>query len=117
MYPTVEYVVYVIEQPTGQSELIIWSSMLSVAIATAALFFSIKHIRDERKHKVLTTRPRLIFELSNPTQRNPTLTLSIVNCGLGPAIIKKISASIRNQHELTNPIVDLGHYLTNKIYV
>lgn len=117
MYPTVEYVVYVIEQSAGTSAILIWPPLVSIGIAAAALYFSIKHIKDERNHKILTTKPRLIFELSNPTQRDPTLTLSITNCGLGPAIIKNISASIRDQHELSNPIVDLGHYLTNKLHV
>lgn len=104
MYPTVEYVVYVFEQSAGTSAWTVVTSIASVMIAALAMIFSVQHIKDERKHKILTTRPKIIIQITSPEPNQRGLTLSIVNCGLGPAIINRIEYAIDG-----NPIEDNVH--------
>lgn len=111
MYPTVEYVVYVVEQSAGASGWIVASSILSVVIAAAALFFSIKHIRDERKHKILTTKPKVIIQITSPELKKPGLRLSLVNCGLGPAIINRIEYSVNKKPIESDVIAELARVI------
>src|SRR5690606_40439109 len=92
----------------GASGWIVASSILSVVIAAAALFFSIKHIRDERKHKILTTKPKVIIQITSPELKKPGLRLSLVNCGLGPAIINRIEYSVNKKPIKSDDIAELA---------
>ena len=107
MYPSVEYVVYVIEHSAGQSPAMSFISAMSVIVALCALYFSVQHIRDERKHKILMVQPKVIIQIDSPLPGKRGLTLSIVNCGLGPAILNKIEYSI-NERLIQDPFVRLS---------
>ncbi|NKI16243.1 hypothetical protein HCU74_02300 [Spongiibacter sp. KMU-166] len=65
------------------------TAFFSVLIALVALGLAIYEGHSNRKHNRLSLKPSLVMETST-TNIPPTINATIVNAGLGPAVIKNI---------------------------
>lgn len=72
-----------------ESNITVLADWAAVVIALSALFVSLQQGFQQRKHDRLSVKPHLdTFEHSDLTDKVATLTLTLSNNGLGPAIIK-----------------------------
>ena len=92
----------------------IWSveiiSICSIFVACLALFVTVRHGKETRRHNRLSLRPHLVFEIDSRVDSGG-LIISLHNHGVGPAFLKGVEYSLDGkQYEITklddwNPIL------------
>jgi hypothetical protein len=65
------------------------TAIASTVIALAAVTIAVYEGRSNRKHNRLSLKPALVMETSTKNSP-PTISATIVNAGLGPAVIQKM---------------------------
>jgi len=81
-------------------------SICAVVIAVGALTVSIQQMRYERRHNMLSVRPRLQFETES-LGSTEKFQLKLRNCGIGPAVITHMNVSIDgNTLQQDDPLLD-----------
>ncbi len=90
---TLEKFVAIISAVDAQTVMLITAvtAIASIFIAIIALFFSVWQGLQTRKHNKLSVRPLLKFyPRQSDDSQNGHYRLALVNCGIGPAVIKNV---------------------------